>query len=273
MIPFKNEDRGSLVGFVLLLGIFVFSETAIPDADQSISSSKTKRSSMVLVPAGIFSMGTNERLPDEGPMHKVYVSSFRIDQYEVSNGEYSRFVKATRRTPPRHWPRGVFPPEKVSHPVVFVTWYDANDYCHWAGKRLPTATEWEKAARGVDARVYPWGNEFDAAKANTPYSQRGDTTPIGSFPAGQSPYGVHDMSGNVWEWTSSWYKAYPGNTRRRLETYGQRYRVLKGGSFVNCSFYKCGISAPTFNRSFFRPATRNQGFGFRCAQSVNISQR
>jgi formylglycine-generating enzyme required for sulfatase activity len=269
--PFKNEDRRALLGLGLLITLFVFSQMALPDTKRSLAFSKTDDSGMVRIPAGPFLLGTNERLPDEGPMHTVYVPEFFMDQYEVTNTQYKQFVRAVNRTPPIYWRGGEPPPGKANHPIVFVTWYDANDYCHWAGKRLPTATEWEKAARGVDGRMYPWGNVFDPAKANTPYSKRGDTTPVGSFPGGRSPYGVYDMSGNVWEWTASWYKAYPGNTKRRLETYGERYRVLKGGSFVNCSFYKCGISAPTFNRSFFRPATRNQGFGFRCSKSENRS--
>ena len=268
MISFKSEDRRALLGLALLIGLFVFSETAFLDAKRPSIISEVDGSEMILIPGGAFLMGSDERLPDEGPMHTVYVPAFYMDQYEVANAQYSRFVQATHRRSPIDWRGGVPPPRKATHPVVFVTWYDANDYCHWTGKRLPTATEWEKAARGVGGRVYPWGDVFDPDKANTPYSKRGDTTPVGTFPSGRSPYGVYDMSGNVWEWTASWYKAYPGNQKRRLETYGERYRVLKGGSFVNCSFYKCGISAPTFNRSFFRPATRNNGFGFRCAKSV-----
>jgi formylglycine-generating enzyme required for sulfatase activity len=95
----------------------------------------------------------------------------------------------------------------------------------------------------------------------------GGTTPVGSFPKGDSPYGVSDMAGNVWERTASWYKAYAGN-KRPTENYGEKYRVLKGGSWIDCSGYHCGISAPNFNRSFFNPGTKNNGFGFRCAKSL-----
>lgn len=256
-----------LPGLFLLIGLFVFSHLTDTGSNPSTFAAESAPKDMVLVPAGTFTMGTDLRLPDEGPKHKVYVPAFFMDKYEVSNKQYLPFVQETNRTPPIYWMNGVPPGKKINHPVVFVTWYDGNAFCHWKGKRLPTAIEWEKAARGNDERTYPWGDEFDESKANTPYSQRGDTTPVGSFPTGVSPYGVYDMSGNVWEWTASWYKAYPGNHKRRLETYGERYRVLKGGSYVDCSFYHCGISAPVFNRSFFKPETRNNSFGFRCAKS------
>jgi formylglycine-generating enzyme required for sulfatase activity len=254
----RNPRQRILLGLGVMIGLSL--------QTSSIGSAPSP-TDMVLVPEGPFQMGSNERLPDEGPAHTVYLPSFYIDKYEVTNAQYEPFVKTTHRKPPLHWQGPTSPKSIADHPVVFVTWFDANDYCHWAGKRLPTAVEWEKAARGTDGRVFPWGNQFDPKKANTPYSKRGTTTPVGSFPSGRSPYGLFDMSGNVWEWTASWYKAYPGNKKRRVETYGERYRVVKGGSFVDCSFYKCGISAPTFNRAFFKPEVKNQGFGFRCAQS------
>jgi iron(II)-dependent oxidoreductase len=222
---------------------------------------------MVRVPAGPFIMGSDARWPDEGPNHEVYLPAYDIDAHEVTNEQYYKFMQATGRPAPSHFPDGQPPPGREKHPVVFVMWYDANDYCHWSGKRLPIDAEWEKAARGTDERLFPWGNEFDPKKANTHHSKRGTTTPVGMFPAGRSPYGAYDMAGNVWEWTASWYKPYAGN-KRQTENYGQKYRVLKGGSFVDCTFYKCGISAPAFNRSFFKAETRNSGFGFRCAKSA-----
>lgn len=225
---------------------------------------------MVHIPAGEFIMGSDQRLSDEGPEHTAYLDDYYIDKYEVTNLQYRRFIDDTGRRSPRHFRNRTFPPGKADHPVTYVSWYDGRAYCEWAGKRLPTEQEWEKAARGPDGRVFPWGEEFDISRANTPVrwarlDERGDTTPVGAFPAGASFYGVHDMSGNVWEWTASWYGPHPGNDRDS-ENFGEIYKVLKGGSWWDCSFYQCGISAPTFNRSFFNPRVKNATFGFRCAR-------
>jgi formylglycine-generating enzyme required for sulfatase activity len=228
--------------------------------------------SMVLVPAGKFVMGSNSRLPDEGPQHTVFLKAFLIDKYEVTNLQYQQFIAATNRKSPQHFSNRTFPEGKADHPVTFVSWEDAHDYCAWAGKRLPSDEEWEKAARGTDGRTFPWGDEFDIHKANTPVrwqslQQEGDTAPVGAFAGGASPYGVYDMSGNVWEWTDSWYTAYPGN-KRPSENYGEHYKTLKGGSWWDCSFYQCGISAPVFNRAFFDLKVKNASFGFRCAKDA-----
>lgn len=225
---------------------------------------------MVRIPAGEFIMGTDERFSDEGPRHTVHLDDFYIDRYEVTNLQYQAFIEQTRRRAPAHFVGRRPPPGKADHPVVFVSWFDARDYCAWAGKRLPTEQEWEKAARGADGRTYPWGEDFDVTRANTPVRWqalgiKGDTAPVGAFPGGVSPHGLEDMSGNVWEWTSSWYRAYPGN-QRESENYGEIYKVLKGGSWWDCSFYKCGISAPVYNRSFFNARVKNDTFGFRCAK-------
>lgn len=227
---------------------------------------------MVRIPAGKFIMGSNSRLPDEGPQHTVNLPEFFIDQYEVTNLQYKQYIDATGRKSPEHFSNRTYPTGKADHPVIFVSWKNARDYCAWAGKRLPTDEEWEKAARGTDGRIFPWGNEFADNKANTPVrwgnlKQEGDTTPVGAFAAGVSPYGLYDMAGNVWEWTESWYKAYPGN-KEPSENYGEHYKTLKGGSWWDCSFYQCGISAPVFNRSFFDPQVKNASFGFRCAKNA-----
>jgi len=227
---------------------------------------------MIRIPAGEFLMGTNERFSDEGPQHSVRLDAYFIDRYEVTNLQYRKFIDETHRRAPQHFDHRQVPEGKADHPVTFVTWYDARDYCAWAGKRLPTEAEWEKAARGTAGRVFPWGDEFDIRKANTPVrwgrvGVEGDTTPVGAFPEGASPYGLYDMAGNVWEWTDSWYLAYPGNATRS-ENYGEIYKVLRGGSWWDCSFYKCGISAPSYNRSFFNPRVKNNTFGFRCAKDA-----
>lgn len=234
-----------------------------------------KPNPMVLIPAGPFTMGSNTRMPDEGPQHTVKLKTFWIDKYEVTNLQYQQFIEATGRHSPQHFVNRTFPKGKMDHPVTYVSWHDAKAYCEWAGKRLPSDAEWEKAARGTDGRTFPWGEEFEVDNANTPVrwqslNMDGDTTPVGAFPSGASPYGVHDMAGNVWEWTESWYRQYPGN-KHPSENYGELYKTLKGGSWWDCSFYQCGISAPVFNRSFFDPQTKNSSFGFRCAKSEKFS--
>lgn len=227
---------------------------------------------MILIPAGDFIRGTDIRLPDEGPQHTMKLDAFYMDKYEVTNLQYHKFLQSTGRKAPQHFVSGKTPPGKVDHPVVYVSYFDAKRYCEWAGKRLPDDKEWEKAARGTDGRTYPWGEEFSIERVNSPVRWAnleliGDTTPAGAFDGGLSPYGLHDTSGNVWEWTTSRYEAYPGN-KRQSENYGGNYRVLKGGSWWDCSFYQCGISAPVYNRSFFHPKTTNNSFGFRCAKDA-----
>jgi len=222
---------------------------------------------MVYIPAGEFTMGSNEWWPKSQPEHKKVTDAFYMDKYEVTNKRYKKFVEAVKRTPPAYWVNGKFPAERVDHPVVFVSWYDANDFCRWEGKRLPTEPEWEKAARGTDKRTFPWGDKFEAKRGNMPQLGKNDTMPVGNFENGKSPYGVYDMAGNVWEWTSDWFKPYPGNNHPD-ENYGEKYKVVRGGSWYDCTYYKCGISAPTYNRIFFNPMTMNNNFGFRCARDT-----
>lgn len=246
-------------------------------ADESRRGAKPNE--MVLIAAGPFIMGSDSRLEDEGPQHTAETGAYWIDRFEVTNAQYQQFIDAVGHRSPSHFRNRSYPPTKADHPVTFVSWYDAQAYCQWAGKRLPTEQEWEKAARGTDGRTFPWGNQFELHFANTPVRWAelrqqgllneeigdGDTTPVGAFVDGASPYGLFDMSGNVWEWVADWYGPHPGNSRQS-ENYGQINKVLKGGSWWDCSFYQCGISAPTFNRSFFNPKVRNSSFGFRCAK-------
>jgi formylglycine-generating enzyme required for sulfatase activity len=234
---------------------------------------------MVLIPAGPAVVGNNGREITEGkgnldetPEHEVHVEAFRIDRYEVTNARYKRFTDATGHRLPRHWKDGRIPEGKENHPVVYVSWFDADAFCRWEGKRLPNELEWEKAARGPEGWVFPWGNRFGLDKANTPQrwaslKEDGGTMPVGSFEAGKSYYGAYDMAGNVWEWTDSWYQPYPGNQFPNT-FYGHKNRVLRGGSWYDCLSYGCGLSAPSYNRSRFTPKIRNNSFGFRCAASV-----
>jgi formylglycine-generating enzyme required for sulfatase activity len=202
---------------------------------------------MVYVPEGEFTMGTNIGEPDERPERKVYVKAFYIDRYEVTNGQYARFVEKTKRKKPKNWEVEGLKEDKKNHPVVFVTYADARSFCEWAGKRLPTEEEWEKAARGADGRPYPWGKEFNAGFANTSVSGIVGTAEVGRFEKGASPYGAHDMAGNVWEWTES--------------EFTERAKVVRGGSW--------GLTH-RFARSFFRvgytAGTAINNLGFRCAK-------
>ena len=221
---------------------------------------------MAYIEAGEFIMGSNERWDDESPEHIAETGAFYIDLYEVTNADYKQFVEATGAKAPYHWPEGNLPKGKEKHPVVYVNWFEADAYCKWKGRRLPNEQEWEKASRGTEGWTYPWGHEWSLDKSNNPYKHSTGTEPVGSYPQGRSPYGLHDMSGNVWEWVDAFYLPHPGNTVPRAE-YGKDKRLLKGGSWFDCLSYGCGLSAPTFNRSFFTPEVRNNSFGFRCAKS------
>ena len=170
---------------------------------------------MVQVPAGEFIMGLGQE------QRRVYVDAFEIATYPLTNAQYKAFLDANaEHSAPYDWENQTFPGGKADHPVVWISWHDAKACAKWYGMRLPTEEEWEKAARGTDGRTYPWGNEFDPKKCNTREDGVGETTPVGSYPEGASPYGVMDMTGNVWEWTSSLY----GN--------GENCPVLRGGSWL-----------------------------------------
>ncbi|CAG1772566.1 gamma-glutamyl hercynylcysteine S-oxide synthase [uncultured bacterium] len=231
------------------------------------AASKAAPKGMVLIPAGDFIMGADDWWPKSQPRHKEHLDDFYLDRYEVTNSRYKAFVDATGRPAPTHWAGGRIPAGKENHPVVYVTWQDADAFCKWEGKRLPTEVEWEKAARGPEGNTFPWGDKFDKNKGNTPQYGNEDTMPVGSFENGKSYYGIYDLAGNAFEWTDNWFKPYPGNNHPD-ENYGEKYKVLKGGSWYDCTYYKCGISAPAFNRIFFHPMTKNNNFGFRCAQDA-----
>jgi formylglycine-generating enzyme required for sulfatase activity len=224
---------------------------------------EVKEEPMVPIPASEFLMGSDHE--DERPPQQVYVDSFEIDIFEVSNEQFHRFVvetgyetEAERAGESRTWQ--TYALGKARHPVVKVTWNDAQAYCEWAGKRLPTEAEWEKAARGTEGFIYPWGNEWGPTKANTKETGYRDTTVVGSFPGGASPYGVMDMVGNVREWTSDWYKAYPGSDFSS-PYFGEKYRVIRGGGW----FEETEL-ATTTQRFASSEEARNDDLGFRCAR-------
>jgi len=175
----------------------------------------------IKIPASDFTMGTKRTLDrdarnEEMPSQVLRVSDFFIMKYPVTNAQYRRFVEATACRAPLFWPGGSYPQDMADHPVVGVSYYDALAFCAWAGQvaglpmRLPTEAEWEKAARGAHARVYPWGNEWKKGLANTSEEKLDGTSPVNMFsPAGDSPYGIADMGGNVQEWCSSLFGPYP----------------------------------------------------------------
>ena len=245
-------------------------ERALPQMIQTGVTKKVAKDGkeMMYVPAGEFVMGSNDD-DDEKPPHTVYLDSFYIDRYPVTNAEYKKFVDATHHPPPKHWWNGQIPPGKENHPVVYVSWLDAVAYAQWAGKRLPTEAEWEKAASWDDIkkekRVYPWGNDFDPRKCNSSESGIGDTTPVGKYsPQGDSFYGVADMAGNVWEWCADWYDEnyYKNSPKENPKGPASgRYRVRRGGSWLSNS-----IDVRAANRLINEPDNRNIHLGFRCAQ-------
>jgi sulfatase modifying factor 1 len=187
---------------------------------------------LVFVPAGEFLMGSDE-LPDERPQHAVTLDAYWIDPYPVTNAQYAGFVEETGQDAQGPW-RGAFTPDKERHPVVNVSWGDARAYGRWCSKRLPTEAEWEKAARDSDGRRYPWGNRWDGNRCNV--SGRG-TTPVGAYPAGVSPYGCHDMAGNVVEWVADWYDAgyYAVSPSENPQgpVSGTGSRVVRGGAWLD----------------------------------------
>lgn len=222
-------------------------------------------SELVLVPAGGFWMGSGDGVGHDMPRHRVYLDAFHIDKHEVTNTLYQRFMNATGHREPRY-----VQDSKWNHPrqpVVGVSWHDAEAYCRWAGKRLPTEAEWEKAARGTDERRYPWGNEWDKNRANGSESGIGRTTPVGQYPGGASPYGAEDMAGNVSEWVADWYDAnyYQGSPERnpRGPEFGSA-KVVRGGSY-----YYQPLNVRSSLRNHHSPDNRFDDFGFRCAKGLS----
>jgi len=243
---------------------------------------------IVYVPAGEFRMGSNDHQDDEKPVHNVYLEAFWIDQYEVTNGMYAKCVEANICSVP--FPNEYFfpdfaagqdtilflnehskylrqlemNPDLVSQPVMGIFWDNANAYCRWVNRRLPTEAEWEKAARGMDRRTYPWGEEVDCKKANL-YSCVDNPSRVGSFEGGQSPYGAYDMAGNAMEWVADWYGRSYYQESPYENPLGPRtglYRVYRGGSWNSEE-----AASRTTNRPGYVANLPNEVIGFRCASS------
>jgi len=261
--------------------------------------------SVVYVPAGEFVMGNDAGPKNERPQRSVYLDAFEIDRYEVTNVQYQRFLQVTGREPPPYWSGADYPPGQADVPVVGVTWEDADAYCAWTGRRLPTEAEWEKACRGTEGRVYPWGDTWDATLANVglfegdpsqprSYTEPGPVgwgddwaslkalpagpealglRPVGSYPQAASPYGVLDLVGNGSEWVADWYNwdGYRDLPDRNPVSLGPRWNhALRGSAWV-----PYGVVGWTQDHS--RCAARDSThrgvpdarLGFRCARSVS----
>ena len=278
-----------------------------PQADGAPMTREKDAAEMVFVPAGKFRMGLTrgelaaargiyrhwgrdpdeEQLASETPSHEVELAAFRIDRLEVSNEQYGKFVEATLRAVPAStigvefniWEAGTYPDHLARHPVVNVSWDDARAYCAWAGARLPTEAEWEKAARGMDGRFYPWGSYWDEGRSNrgrwdpkqeiwVGYTGDGhlSTAPVGSFPLGAGPYGTLDQAGNVTEWV--WdrfglsYDAVPPAEDSDEAREGD-LRVTRGGSW-----YYTPVHMRTTHRDRSAADTANAHIGFRCARDA-----
>jgi formylglycine-generating enzyme required for sulfatase activity len=225
--------------------------------------------SMVSIPAGEFTMGSQDGDPDERPAHKVHVDAFSMDVYEVTVRQYAEFLQSTGIRSPSDW-QTMNQPAYQKRPVANVDWADAVAYCKWVGKRLPTEAEWEKAARGTDGRLFPWGNEaptpLHANYGKTGSNNHEALAPVGTLEEGKSPYGIYDMAGNVWEWVSDWYdndyyKNSPSQNPTGPPTGG--YKVIRGGSWnSNPGNLRSAdrYSDPPSFRSLYFP-------GFRCAKT------
>ncbi len=225
----------ALLSFCLAVTVLTAQESPVPP------------DGMVYVPAGEFIMGSEYGDPDERPKQIASTGPYFIDKYEVSNAEFAKFD-----------PNFKFPEGREERAAI-VTWSQADAYAKWAGKRLPTEKEWEKAARGTDGRIFPWGDTYD----NTFVVWDKNYTRGGSIAQPESPYGCYDMAGSVWEWTSDWYQPYPGNDVP-MEQYGEKYKVMRGGSnFNNHSFIRCS------HRYYVLPEKiAAYPVGFRCVKDV-----
>jgi formylglycine-generating enzyme required for sulfatase activity len=275
-----REERGVMEKLCLLLLLLALLAGC---SSEPVHKEGQGDTDMVLIPAGEFIMGNDSGGDDEKPEREVFLDAFYIDKYEVTNVQYKECVDAGTCNPPAHESSPARlayygNPEFDNYPVIWVTWDDAQTYCQWRGKRLPTEAEWEKAARGTDGRRWPWGNsEPDGSKlnlcdVNCTYEWKEShiddgylgTAPVGSFEAGKSPYGVYNMGGNVREWLADWFVPdYYVNAPDRNPPGPDSGigRVLRGGSWR--SNIPVALSA---YRLWYDPTVKDEYIGFRCAR-------
>ena len=255
---------------------------------------------VVVIPEGEFMRGSDNGRWDEVPQQKVFLDPYEIDRYEITNIQYQRFVQAAAVKAPPYWIGAAFPEGQADFPVVGVTWEEAGAYCQWLGKRLPTEAEWEKACRSSDGRVYPWGDAWEAGFGNTgPLAISSNPVdmgpglwdrlwtilqarpsganvrglrPVGSYPAGASPYGVLDLVGNASEWVADWYgfADYSLLPLRNPQTLGPKWNhALRGSSWFDANGDLVWVqdqSRCSARNSSHTP--RDARTGFRCARSI-----
>ena len=249
-------------------------ETPRTDQTSQTASSNILEPQMVYIPAGSFLMGAkdddNDAIPDEKPQHEVELSEYWIGKYPVTNSEYQVFVRNQKHTPPSYCNGEDFPQGQGDHPVVWISWDDARKYCESLKSktkknyRLPTEAEWEKAARGTDGRLYPWGNGWDQNKCNSKENGITTTTPVGQYsPSGDSPYSCADMAGNVWEWCVDWYSEIEYQNRKSTKvkdpqgTKNGEFHVVRGGSY---DFAQSRIRCVAREKLTSRGGNYNDGF-------------
>lgn len=249
-----------------------FHDSISQSQEMGILKRSTDGSEMVYIPAGEFLMGTS-RYRNEKPEHVVYLDAYWIDRYEVTNAQYRQCIEAGECS------GDVEDYPEDDYPAVYVTWYEAEAYCIWAGGRLPTEAEWEKAARGIKEQDYPWGDESPNCELANSAGCEGNTMPVGSYPEGASPYGVMDMAGNVWEWVADWYKNDYYRRSPNSNPIGPvtgDCKVIRGGSWYSTGV---GILRVSFRDGSWRddgwyfrfsdcggdsPAATDGRYGFRC---------
>jgi len=217
-----------------------------PERETPVPTPQPCEPELVLIPAGEFLMGSDPQKDQrayeaEQPQHRVYLPDYHISRTPITNAQYAAFVEAGGYPAPNRWEDGKSPVGQEDYPVVYISWRDAMAYCRWLSEkngqayRLPSEAEWEKAARGTDGWIYPWGNEWDPSRCNSKESGPDDATPVDAYPDGASPYGILDMAGNMWEWTGSLYRPYPYDPMdgREDPTRAGDKRVLRGGAFYS----------------------------------------
>jgi formylglycine-generating enzyme len=249
-------------------------EDSQPSEPDSTANEEPFPDEMMTVPAGPFVRGTTNGGFDEQPQRTIHLETFSIDRYEVTNHQYQQFVLATghrKAGPPSRYAKSIGKMRGTNQPVVYVSWDDAHEYCRWKGKRLPTEAEWEKAMRGTDARLWPWGNQEKPNGANWARVQDGYdvSARVGSFSTDKSPYGVMDGAGNVMEWVADWYqeayyKESPDKDPPSPE-FGT-FRVMRGGGYTTT-----GGDVRITSRSKMVPDFRDETIGFRCAISGSFA--